>query len=165
MLMAGLAGLFSSGAVVTLLVTQDVRGAAFPASEYGTECSVAAVSETDGCTCYGGPLCGTQLPRGFGQFALRHAPQVSDQAQGRLRPRPASACLGHTGLVFHTGGADRRKAFLAAGKLDPDTVALDLGSYFNGGGLFFPILRGNASAEFFAGAARAPLPPPPPPLK
>ena len=91
MLLPGLAALFSSGAVVTLLVTQDVRGAAFPASEYGTECSVTAVSETDGCTCYGGPLCGTQPPGGIGQFALRHAPQVSDQAQGGLQPRPASA--------------------------------------------------------------------------
>ena len=100
-MLASLAGLFSRGAIVTLLVTQDVRGAAFPASEYGTECSVAAVSDFS-CTCY--------------------------------------------------GGADRRKAFLAAGKLDPNTVALDMGSYFNGGGLFFPILRGNASAEFFAGA-------------
>ena len=61
MLLAGLAGLFSSGTVVTLLVTQDVRGAAFPASEYGTECSVAAVSETDGCTCYGAALTSTAI--------------------------------------------------------------------------------------------------------
>ena len=115
MLVTGLAGLFSSGAVVTLLVTQDVRGAAFPASEYGTECSVAAVSETDGCTCYGGPLCGTQPPR------LR--PVRPPARPASVRPSsgqtPASASLGHTGLVFHTGGADRRKAFLAAGKLDP----------------------------------------------
>ena len=64
MLFAGLAGLFFSsntGAVVTLLVTQDVRGAAFPASEYGTECSVAAVSETDGGTCYGAALTSTAI--------------------------------------------------------------------------------------------------------
>ena len=102
MLSAGLAGLFfSSGAVVQLLVTHEVRGAAFPVNEYGTECPVAAVRDSS-CTCY--------------------------------------------------GGADRRKAFLAAGKRDPNTIALDLGSYFNGGGLFFPILRGNASAELFAGA-------------
>ena len=35
--------------------------------------------------------CGKQPPRGFGQFALQHAPPASDQAQGGSQPRPASA--------------------------------------------------------------------------
>ena len=36
-------------------------------------------------------LCGKQPPRGFGQFALQHAPAAPDHAQGDLPPRPASA--------------------------------------------------------------------------
>ena len=35
--------------------------------------------------------CAEQPPRGFGQFALQHAPPAPDQAQGGLQPRPASA--------------------------------------------------------------------------
>ena len=45
-------------------------------------------------------------PRGFGQFALQHAPPAPDQAQGSPQPRSASAnwqmCSGwpYTGPVF-----------------------------------------------------------------
>ena len=65
----------------------------------------------------GGTSCGTQPPRGFGPFALQHAPPAPGQAQGGLQPRPASAGLGqlaalfrlasHTGLVFDIGGTPR----------------------------------------------------------
>ena len=58
-------------------------------------------------------LCAKQPPRGFGQFALQHAPPAPDQTQGGLQPQPTGPssgwpviCFwlaGHTGLVFHLG--------------------------------------------------------------
>ena len=48
-------------------------------------------------------LCGKQPPRGFGRFALQHAPPAPDQAQGSLQPRPASASLGSIGSYVQTG--------------------------------------------------------------
>ena len=50
------------------------------------------------------------------------------------------------------GGAARRHTFLSSGREHPNTVALDLTSYFYGHGLYFPSFQGNASAEFFASA-------------
>ena len=51
------------------------------------------------------------------------------------------------GLLKCFGGASRRNAVLASAA---DTVRLDLGGYASGSGLFFPALRGEASADFLA---------------
>ena len=44
------------------------------------------------------------------------------------------------------GGASRRHAVLTS----TDAVTIDTGSYFSGSGLYFPVHRGNVSAEYFA---------------
>ena len=52
------------------------------------------------------------------------------------------------------GGAARRQTALASARtsLFDSNVALDMGSYFSGSGLFFPTFGGQASAQLFAQA-------------
>ena len=76
-------------------------------------------------------LCGTQPPRGFGPFALPHAPLVPDQAQGGLQPRPASAkgqrCSGWPALpaVFCTQvSPPKQNTWISAGD-DPTPGTYD----------------------------------------
>ena len=86
---------------LTLLVTREIRGTAYPVTDNGAQCDANA----DQCSCFG-------------------------------------------------GSARRRTITGAGGATDaPNVVAIDTGAYFSGAGTFFPVFAGNASAEFFAGAA------------
>lgn len=105
---------------LSLLVTREVRGAAYPTDRWGSQCwstwppppppphasvppsspTPPSTTDTDGCSCFGG--------------AARRAYHLKDAVNS------------------------------------PNTLAIDTGAFFSGSGQFFAAFDGNASAEFFA---------------
>ena len=145
---------------LTLLVTREVRGAAYPVDRFGNQCN--------------GPMPPPPPP-----------PLLPDQESGEAPPAPpfAPTCSvrrlssnSGPGRLFFcsrlpsiprmtqcTGGAARRRVLIgpgatatgAAARLSTpnNVVSLDCGAFFAGSGKFFAAFGGNASSEFFAESA------------
>jgi hypothetical protein len=144
-----------------LVVTHEVRGAAWPVDKYGAKCELADPTTTttthpqqgeeeEECKCFGGAARRATTLVELRAAVDNHTAQQAEataatgEREGKGEGKGGEAATGAT-TTPNPAAATQHEPHPV------DLVLLDTGAFFSGAGPLFPTFQGNASARIMVG--------------